>query len=85
MERNGHKAWGRKKEGKERTGRSSFAALEFFLFFPFGRITAGTVSDFGTPCSILLADGNFSPNGTEKHGLGLPADQPQLRSDILMR
>jgi hypothetical protein len=31
----------------------------------------------------LLADGNFPPNGTEKHGLGLPADQPQLRSDIL--
>lgn len=65
---------GEKKEGEGgKSGRSSFAALEF-SFFPFGRITAGTVT---LPHSGRR---NFAP--TEEHGLGLPADQ--LR-DIVKR
>lgn len=41
---------GRKRRKKGKTGRSSFAALQFSRYFPSGRITAGTVTvPLGTP------------------------------------
>ena len=85
--RSGHKAWGRRRKKGKNSGRSSFAPGIFSVFFPFGRITAGTVGTVTRPLSGRRGSSvsyrqlprgrlycNFSPNGTEEHGLGLPAD-----------
>lgn len=69
--RSGHKAWGRRRKKGKNSGRSSFAPGIFSVFFPFGRITAGTVgtvgtvTTFGTPWKLSHSSVTFSSRGLQ--------------------
>lgn len=77
---------GRKRRKKGKSGRSSFAALQFSRYFPSGRITAGTVTGpLGTPWKGN-SPGNFPPtvrSGCRQINFGFLMRQTELYIRVL--